>query len=433
MKNLTFAATGDSFITRRLPVGDAAARELGALIQSSQVRFTNLETVLRRDEGFPSAQSGGTWASSPPEVLRDLKIYGFNALAWANNHTLDYSYGGLSATQKYLDQEGFLHAGVGKNLAEAAAIRYLECPGGRVALIAATSTFHESWSAGEQRPDMIGRPGVNPLRFETRYRIPLAELEQLKKIAAVSGLNAEHDLRVKEGFATPDEEGVFRFGDQIFEVATDGRVGETTCVNAPDLQRFAKLIHEAKRQADVVLVSIHSHEIKDGRKELAADFLVEFARHCIDSGADAIIGHGPHILRAVEIYKNRPIFYSLGNFIFHNETVERLPADFYEKYGLTYEHNVADALETRSGGDTRGLGVNPHVWHSVIARWTMNAGKLAELEFIPITMGFGQPRHQRGWPTLTEDPAPLEELQQLSRESGTEMEIAQGRAKVLLD
>ena len=47
---------------------------------------------------------------------------------------------------------------------------------------------------------------------------------------------------------------------------------------------------------------------------------IEAAHWAIDQGADLFAGHGPHFLRGIEIYKNRPIFYSLGNFIFQNGT-----------------------------------------------------------------------------------------------------------------
>ena len=42
----------------------------------------------------------------------------------------------------------------------------------------------------------------------------------------------------------------------------------------------------------------------------------EFARKMIDAGADVAVGHGPHVLRGIEIYKEKPIFYSLANFMF---------------------------------------------------------------------------------------------------------------------
>jgi len=45
---------------------------------------------------------------------------------------------------------------------------------------------------------------------------------------------------------------------------------------------------------------------------------IEFAKHLIDSGADLIMGHHPHVLQGIEFYKNKPIIYSLGNFIFNS-------------------------------------------------------------------------------------------------------------------
>lgn len=156
--SMTFVATGDSFITRRLPDRSSESfRSIANLIGEAEFRFTNLEVTTHRLEGFPFAFSGGTWAMAQPEVLADLQAYGFNIMAWANNHTMDYAYGGLEATRKYLDEYGICHAGVGMNLAEASQPVYLDCPSGRVALVAATSTFHESWMAGEQRPARTSR------------------------------------------------------------------------------------------------------------------------------------------------------------------------------------------------------------------------------------------------------------------------------------
>lgn len=42
----------------------------------------------------------------------------------------------------------------------------------------------------------------------------------------------------------------------------------------------------------------------------------------IDAGAGVVVGHGPHVLRGIEVYKRRPIFYSLASFIFENDLVE---------------------------------------------------------------------------------------------------------------
>jgi poly-gamma-glutamate capsule biosynthesis protein CapA/YwtB (metallophosphatase superfamily) len=430
-KGITFTATGDSFITRRQPgENNESFQGVSSVIKQAEVRFNNLEVTTHRLEGYPAAVSGGTWAMAEPEVLLDLKDYGFNVLAWANNHTLDYSHGGLEATKKYVEQYGFIHAGVGQNLADASAPRYLDCPSGRVAIIAATSTIHESGIAGDQRPDMMGRPGVNPLRFDTTYVVSDEKLEQLKAISEVTDMNAWNHLLFKEGFAVEPTDGSFLFGNYRFKAGSEE--GVRTKPLDKDLKRILQSIDEAKRQADYVLVSLHAHEMKGEDKSLPADFIKEFSRTCIDQGAHAIIGHGPHVLRGIEIYKNRPIFYSLGNFIFQNDTVVKLPSDFYEKQGLGHTDFVADALDKRTNNNTKGLGVHEDVWESVIPLWTMENGELTELKLYPIELGFGKPRYERGWPKLAANSVILQKLQELSEPFGTKFQIEGEVAKVIL-
>jgi len=424
---LTIAATGDSFITRRLPSYSTEwFNDISELLNNSDVKFTNLEVTTHHTEGYPSAVSGGTWAMASPDVLQDLKEYGFNLYAWANNHSMDYSNGGLLATKKHLNANGLVHSGVGSNLHEASKPNYLETPSGRVALISATSTFHESWRAGEQRPDMVGRPGVNPLRFETTYFVTEANMKELKNIAVNTNINADHNLAVKEGFEV-DKDDEFLFGSHHFKV-TESQYKETTPFSL-DMERLEKSISEAKRQADIALVSIHSHEMRGEDKTEPAQFLEIASRNCIDAGADAIIGHGPHILRGIEIYKRKPIFYSLGNFIFQNESVSTLPSDFYKKYNLNPNHNVADALDIRSDYNTKGLGVNQHVWESVIAEWDINKdNEYISIRLYPIELGFGMKRYEIGWPKLSQENSHniLERLQQLSTPYGTNIEIQDG-------
>lgn len=423
MSNLmTFIATGDSFITRRLPSKtDDDFLQLSQIINQGEFRFTNFEVTAHHFEGFPSAVSGGTWAIAHPAVLKDIKAYGFNTMAWANNHTLDYSYGGLEATKKYINKYGFVHAGVGKNLAEASEPKYIDCPSGRVALLSATSTFHESWIAGEQRPDMEGRPGVNPLRYNTNYIVSDTQMKQLKEIATDIEINAEHNLAVKEGFKSQTSEGAFKFGNYNFKVGETNGVYTSPCKT--DLNRMLESISNAKRQADYVVVSIHTHEMEGESKDKPPQFLKEFSKACIDAGAHAIIGHGPHVMRGIEIYKNRPIFYSLGNFIFQNETVSKLPHDFYTSYKMGFSHNVADALDKRSCGGKKGLGANLSVWESVIPFWKMNNGELTELKLYPIELGFDLPRYEKGWPKLTEKSSILKDIRRLSEPFGTKIII----------
>lgn len=428
---ITFAATGDSYITRRLPAEDVAHfQAIAKILQGANVRFTNLETTTHHFEGTPSALCGGQWAMASPDVLQDLKAYGFNMVAWANNHTMDYLYDGLEATEKYLNQYGFVHAGAGQNLARASEPRYLETTSGRVALIAVTSTFHEFQMAGEQRPDMIGRPGVNPLRYTETYMISGEQMSQLKSIADSTYINAKNNMRVKNGYEIAASNDLFMFGSHRFQVGMPA--GVTTIPLERDMKRILNKISEAKRQADYVIVSIHAHEMKEDKWEIPADFITAFSKKCIDEGAHAIIGHGPHILRGIEIYKGRPIFYSLGNFIFQNETLTHVPADCYEKYGLNHSHNVADALDAKSADNTRGYSLIPEVWQTVIPFWTMENGVLKELTLYPVELGFEKKRSQRGCPALSDDILILKRLQELSAPFGTDIQIEGTVGKVTI-
>ncbi|GIO08498.1 hypothetical protein J31TS6_45260 [Brevibacillus reuszeri] len=427
---IVFAATGDSFITRNLPYKDQAFREVSRLLHRADVRIANLETTVHDNEGYPSAQSGGTWAMSPPSVLHVMKDYGFNLIGWANNHTLDYLYGGLEATERNLNEFGFVHAGAGKNLAEAGAPRYLECESARVALIAATSTFHPWWAAGDQRPDSIGRPGINPMRYIMTHHVHEDKLKQLKVISESTDINAFNKLLIEEGFMNDPGKDIFLFGNSRFVVSDEE--GTSTQPHPRDLQRIVKTIHEAKQRADYVIISIHAHEMKGDAKEVPADFLPTFAKACIDAGAHAVVGHGPHLLRGIEIYKNRPIFYSLGDFIFQTEAVTSQPADFYEHYGLDHTHTVADALNAMSANYTRGLCVHREVWESVIPLWKMQDGELVEIELHPIELGFDLPVHRMGWPKISADTRILEDLQSLSAPYGTEIKIEGEIGRVVL-
>lgn len=429
--SIVFTATGDSFITRRLPsLEDREFREIVALLSKADVRFNNLETTLHKGDVFPGPFSGGTWASSSPSVLNDIEAYGFNLINWANNHTLDYSYDGLSSTEKYLDQFGFVHAGAGENMAKASNPKYLDSTAGRIGFIAATSSFHESWIAGEQSRDMLGRPGINPLRIKSTHLVTKEQLEQLNAIAKVTDINADINLNIKEGFEVESEPGKLKFGKYSFEVGENP--GLITEPDPRDLERIGNAISEATRQAEYVVVSIHSHEIKGEEKSNVPDFLQKFARFCIDCGANAVLGHGPHILRGIEIYKDSPIFYSLGNFIFQTDTVHKLPYDFYEKYGLGYDKNTADAFDTRSKNGKVGLGVNPYVWESAIPIWKMKDKKLTSLTLYPIELGFGQARYVRGWPALSDKKKIIENLAELSKPFGTTIEMDGPIGKVKL-
>jgi poly-gamma-glutamate synthesis protein (capsule biosynthesis protein) len=137
-------------------------------------------------------------------------------------------------------------------------------------------------------------------------------------------------------------------------------------------------------------------------------------------------GHGPHFLRGIEIYQGRPIFYSLGNFIFQNETVAWVPYEGYRRFGLSATHTPGDYFEARSDAGKRGFPADPVFWQGVFAVCTYEAHALKEVTLYPIDLGFGRPIPQRGRPLLAQGRVAqdiLRWLQELSAPFGTDINI----------
>lgn len=80
-----------------------------------------------------------------------------------------------------------------------------------------------------------------------------------------------------------------------------------------DAQLIGAQIGKARQKADIVAVSLH-WGIEFSHYPTATQ--IQMGHYCIDQGADLVVGHHPHVLQGMEIYKKKPIFYSLGNFIF---------------------------------------------------------------------------------------------------------------------
>lgn len=420
---MRFTVAGDLVVQRRIPHDNEDFKAISDYIKKGDGRFANLETLLHRGEFWVGQFCGGSYHRADPEAIEDIKEYGFNMTSFANNHTFDYSYGGLLATYDVIRNAGLVQAGVGHNLDEAAAPAYLETSNGRVALIAAVSTMvNPSAMAGQQSRRIQGRPGVNGLRIDETLMVTKEQMKTIKEFAQASKINAEEEIMISEGYSLPPKEGHFEMKGLRFVEGKESRF--ITKPNKDDLERVKKAIYDAQANADYILVSIHSHELSGDKKENPADFLVEFAHECIDAGAHAVIGHGPHILRPLEIYKKRPIFYSLGDFVLHNESMTIAGEELFKKYGLTSDATMRDLYAARSNNFTRGLMNDSRAHESVIANFVMKDDELVELELMPIEMGYDRPfRWQHGDPRPCFDKGILQRLEAMSSGYGTRIKI----------
>lgn len=394
-RSFSLAATGDSLIT--MHVAQSQAPEFLALVdllRGADVAFTNLEVTLHEFRGTPQASSMGVYATGHPRLIDDLKAMGFNLYSLANNHMMDWGDGGLSATMETLDRAGVVYAGAGQHLQAARSPRYLDLAAGRLALIATTSTFPPHAPAGEQRPDCQGRPGVSPLRYSETCTVDPAAFEQIVKANHDLGLQRRREFLIQLGVEHPDPPGTATAFGRRFRAGTPSRV--ETQPHSGDVAGILTWVRDARRQADWVVVSVHAHELLSTvGYDVPADFIPTFCRAAVDAGADLIIGHGPHRLRGVEIYRGKPILYSLGNFIYQPEMVRLHPADYYEALRVPATGTPADTLDARGPLD-------PVLWDSVVATCRFDESSVADLRLYPLTLGHERPRSQRGTPGLAE-------------------------------
>ncbi|WP_035462163.1 CapA family protein [Alicyclobacillus macrosporangiidus] len=444
-RGLDIALTGDSIITRRiLSSHDENTDALVELIRSADVAFTNLEVLPNDFQGHPAARSDGSHFGAHSWVLDELIDMGFNLFSFANNHALDYGVEGLLTSIRNFQQRQISYAGAGRNLAEARMPVYVDVNGTSVALLACTSTFFEEQSAGEQRPDVQGRPGVNPLRFDTVYEVTREQLAALERIAEDLGLKKQFREFVQLGFASePKDPRILHLVDTNLRVAgtlnakfcAAERPAVRTTPNAQDLADIVTWVREAKARADVVIVSLHAHE-QGNTREQPAEFIREFAHHIIDAGADVLVGHGPHLLRGMEIYLGKPIFYSLGNFIGQNDLVYKLPADSYRRFNVDPALTPSEVYRIRSQNGTKGFPGDSLYWQTVmpICHFT-RGGELCSVDIVPVGLTRGARAHLRGRPYLAHGEQAeqiMHKFSDLSAEFGTGFQVMDGKLTVEL-
>ncbi|MGI6632458.1 MAG: CapA family protein [Bacillota bacterium] len=441
-RTFTFACAGDAIITKRVSQITAPAfLDMVDLIRSADAAFVNLEVVTPRPPLIPSAEHGGANLGVPEFVLDELKWMGFNLFNVANNHSNDFTFHGIVDTMNALAERGLVFAGGGMNLGEARSPGYLDTDDVRVAVLGAASSFVVGAPAGPSRMDMPGRPGISPLRVDYEYVLDEKQWAALEGIEEALGLAQVRLERSRQ------PEQPLTFLGQRFVRGDKSGIREK--VNEKDMEDICRWIYDARRQAEFVVMSLHAHQGKNRRGNCPdlADFLPDVAHRFIDAGADVVVGHGPHMLRGIEIYKGKPIFYSLGDFYYVSSGIRRYPAEIYERHGLPGTATPAD-VQDRSNmdeqGNPRGFAADERFWQSVIPmcryEWVGSEDGaslhgsakspqlvLTSLELHPIDLNYrARHRTHRGEPELA-DPQTgtdiLQQLQALSQPFGVEIAI----------
>jgi poly-gamma-glutamate capsule biosynthesis protein CapA/YwtB (metallophosphatase superfamily) len=264
---------------RLVLVGDVAVEfkdpkkmmaKLAPYTQGSAIAFCNCEWPLTT-KGTPWAGKAGRVVRSSPDKLPMYTFPGFNVVTLANNHIMNFGAEGLMETIEVLDSAGIAHCGAGKNLAEAHKPAIVEWNGTKIAFLGYSCVFTAGFEA------RANRAGMAVVRTDVTYRAP-------SRMHEVPGL----PMTTK------------------------------TSPRADDAAMMVDDIKKAAKKADAVVATFH-WGISGGYQHLVG-YQKELAHMCIDAGADLVVGHHPHTIQPVEVYKDKVIAYSLSHCGFDMES-----------------------------------------------------------------------------------------------------------------
>ncbi|MBV1811496.1 CapA family protein [Pseudomonas viridiflava] len=427
-EGFTLVAVGDLIISDAIHARvHRRSPDILNVLKNADVTFGNFEGTaidLQQYSGYPSALSGGSWLISTPAVAEDLKTMGFNLVSRANNHSTDWGVQGMRSTDELFRRAGVVQAGTGETLAQASAPAMLNTPAGRVSLVAAASRFEADARAIDPLGQIQGRPGLNALRTT---RFVLVSEERLHQLAELRDSLPKGMMR-RSVLASDAKNQLVTLFDTKYRARTqlDKEVEFSFTPDERDRLRILHSIRQAKQTSDFSVFSLHTHE-PGNYCETPPDFMPTIARQAIDNGADAVIGHGPHQLRGIEIYKGKPIYYSLGNFFFMENQQFPITRDEYEKDRV--EPGAMTEAEFMEHRRVHGV-FKEQIWYeSVIAvnRFS-STGTLQEVVLHPVEMHWQDERDaDRGIPRLAygaDAQRILTRLQRLSAAYGTSLEIA---------
>ncbi|MFM5908910.1 MAG: CapA family protein [Novosphingobium sp.] len=336
---MRICATGDVAPKRADPATIFA--DVAPALRGADLCFGQMECpVSERGSPSASARLAMRTTTDVPGAVRDA---GYGVMSLAGNHVLDFGSEALADTLELMPAAGIAICGAGASLEAARRHALLTIAGKRVAVLAYSSILPSGYAAS------ANRAGCAPMRAHTRY-------EQI-----------EHD-----------------------QPGTPPRIH--TFADLADLAALEADVALARASADIVLVSLH-WGIHFVRAEVA-DYQREIAHAAIRAGADAILGHHPHLLKGVDFIMGKPVFYSLGNF-----AIEQ-PRAFDESIAA---HDSFKHLQTLSAGwqPQAKYQAPPETRHSVIAWLDFSAGDPAvtlqpcriDDDSVPRLLSPGDPHH----------------------------------------
>jgi poly-gamma-glutamate capsule biosynthesis protein CapA/YwtB (metallophosphatase superfamily) len=327
-------AVGDIGPDRADP--DSIFRNVKGALSQSNVAFCQLEVNLS-NRGIGHR---GREIARSPQIAAAIKDAGFNVVSFAANHCLDAGLEPFFDTIDNLKEQGLCVIGVGRNLKEARSPAIIECKDTKIAFLAYNSILPEGYWAEDSSPRKVywaedSSPGCAPLRAWTLYE-PIDPTQP--------GLPPwVHTLTYRD-----------------------------------DLKAMVEDIKKTKSLADLVIVSTHCgiHMVP----AVIAEYQKEIAHVAIDSGADLILQHHPHILKGIEVYCNKVIFYSLANFAIE---VHFMTKEWAETPCIKKERKSLNPDWNPPYPDYPSYPFPPDARKTIIAKCIIKNKKIKRVSFLP--------------------------------------------------
>jgi len=355
--DVRMALIGDAYVQR--PDPDSAFAPARPYFEKADIVFCNLETVVADAKYLPVGNAEKDLPRTDESTLASYLRAGINVMNVANNPVMYQGLGPFLRSLDVLDQAGVVYGGGGRNLAEARKPAIIERRGTRVGFVCRTAIY------AEDAPATPTRAGSATFRVSTAYEVR----PQTKMVPGVPPIIRTY----------PHPEDVAALEDDI---------------------------HIARQQADVVVSSWHWGLTPVGGLASTAggddlvSYQTEMGHLAIDFGADLVVGHHPHVVQPIEVYRGRVIAYCLGS----------------------YAHDKSRGEDRAGVRKTRKLT-------TILLRCLVHDGHITQVSFVPgRTEGHGPPEYFR--PSQAKDL--VDQIQAVSVPFGTRFQVGEEDVQVVL-
>ena len=324
---ITLVAVGDVSPNRDDP--PSIFRHGGDLFRKADVVFGQMESPLS-DRGTPNFVPHSP-CKIPTKNVSALtqEGAGFDVMSFACNHAVDYGWEAFYDTLDILKKNKIATVGAGRNIVEARKPVILEKEGVRIGFLGYLSIVFPGIIAEEDVP------GCVPLRASHHYQ-------------------------------------------QVdFQPGTPPLI--VTTLYPEDKKAMEEDIRKLRPQVDVLVVSMHAgvHVVPS----VIAMYQKEAAYHAIDTGADLVLQHHSHILKGIEMYKGKAIFYCLNNFALE---YDRLRPNERKAWDLDYRKLFHDFYRVKIHP-----GYERHRFHydalkSLVAKAYIQNKKIQKVTYLPV-------------------------------------------------